>query len=67
MFTEAAPSDVTRYLRLDEVQAIIPLSRASIYRRIKDEGFPAPLKMGTRSLWVRAELEACLHQKVIIR
>lgn len=67
MLTDAAPSDMTRYLRLDEVQAIIPLSRASIYRRIKDEGFPAPLKMGARSLWVRAELESWLHQKVINR
>lgn len=67
MAIDATVSDMTRYLKLDEVQAIIPLSRASIYRRIKDEGFPAPLKMGTRSLWVRAELEAWLHQKVINR
>ena len=40
-----------RLLRLRDVMRLIPLSRPTIYRRIKDGKFPAPKKDGRCSLW----------------
>lgn len=41
----------TALIRLAEVKKIIPLSGPTIYRRIKDGKFPAPIKDGRCSLW----------------
>lgn len=46
------------FLRLPEVLAIIPVSRATWYEGIKKGRFPAPVKLGPRvSLWRRSEIE----------
>ncbi len=46
------------FLRLPEVLAIIPVSRATWYDGIKKGRFPAPVKLGPRvSLWRRSEIE----------
>lgn len=45
-------------LRLAEVRKIIPLSRPTIYRRIQEGKFPAPIKDGRCSLWNEAEVRA---------
>ena len=46
------------FLRLPEVLALIPVSRATWYDGIKKGRFPAPVKLGPRvSLWRRSEIE----------
>ncbi|WP_144373263.1 helix-turn-helix transcriptional regulator [Vogesella urethralis] len=46
------------FLRLPEVLAIIPVSRATWYDGIKKGRFPAPVKLGPRvSLWRRSDIE----------
>ena len=35
-------------LRLPQVLAVVPFSKATLYRRIKDGSFPAPLQMSER-------------------
>lgn len=35
-------------MRLDQVLELIPLSRAAIYRRVRDGSFPRPLALGPR-------------------
>lgn len=46
------------FLRLPEVLAIIPVSRATWYEGIKKGRFPAPVKLGARvSLWRRSDIE----------
>ena len=46
------------FLRLPEVLAIIPVSRATWYDGIKKGRLPAPVKLGPRvSLWRRSEIE----------
>lgn len=40
-----------RLIKLDEVRQLVPLSRAKIYKMIKDEQFPRQLKEGGSSLW----------------
>ncbi len=53
-----------RLLRLDEVRKIIPLSRPTIYRRIQEGKFPAPLKDGRCSLWEESKVRAYAEQLV---
>jgi prophage regulatory protein len=46
------------FLRLPEVLAIIPISRATWYEGIKKGRFPAPVKLGARvALWRRSDIE----------
>lgn len=46
------------FLRLPEVLAIIPVSRATWYEGIKKGRFPAPVKLGPRvSFWRRSDIE----------
>lgn len=49
------------FLRLPEVLAIIPVSRATWYDGIKKGRFPAPVKLGPRvSLWRRSDIEVLI-------
>jgi len=45
-------------LRLGEVIKIVPLSRPTLYRRIKAGQFPAPVKDGRCSLWEESKIRA---------
>ncbi|WP_408127248.1 AlpA family phage regulatory protein [Paraburkholderia strydomiana] len=48
-------------MRRVEVESETGLSRSTIYKRVKDGTFPAPLKLGERSVgWRVAEIEAFL-------
>jgi predicted DNA-binding transcriptional regulator AlpA len=48
-------------LRLPEVMAETRLSRSTIYKRINEGSFPAPLKLGARTVgWRVAQIEAFL-------
>ena len=49
-------------LRLCEVVKIIPLSRPTIYRRIKKKQFPAPVKDGRCSMWEESKVRAYAEQ-----
>jgi prophage regulatory protein len=39
-----------RLLRLSELLALVPLSRATIYRRMREKTFPQALKIGERAV-----------------
>jgi len=41
-------------LRFSTVQALTGLSRSTIYTRIREKTFPAPIKLGTRCTRFRA-------------
>ena len=45
-----------RLIRMKEVKRIISLSSASIYRRIRDGKFPAPIKDGNCSFWEESKV-----------
>jgi predicted DNA-binding transcriptional regulator AlpA len=45
-------------IRMNEVRKIVPLSTATIYRRIKTGNFPPPLKDGRCSLWEESKVIA---------
>jgi predicted DNA-binding transcriptional regulator AlpA len=57
---KAAPSNaVPAFYRLRDVIRISALSRSTIYRRIAEGSFPAPVRLGRRaSAWSRDSLQA---------
>lgn len=47
-----------RFLRIDQVLELVPFARSSLYRAIQAGEFPAPVKLGTASLWSNQEIRA---------
>jgi predicted DNA-binding transcriptional regulator AlpA len=50
--------DYDSLIRMADVRKIIPLSRTTIYRRVQEGKFPAPLKDGRCSLWEESKVRA---------
>ena len=51
------------YLTISDLLALVPVSKSSIYRAMREDNFPAPLKIGGRSCWSRDLVEAWLAGK----
>ena len=52
-----------RLLRRKEVEALTALSRSSLYKLMRANHFPAPLRVGPRAVrWRAAEVHAWLAQ-----
>lgn len=56
MSGQTASQHSIQLLRLPEVLKIYPVSRPTLYRRIKDGKFPRPYKDGVCSLWDAREV-----------
>jgi prophage regulatory protein len=55
-------------IRLPVVLTRTGLSRASIYRAISGNAFPAPIPLGARSVgWLESEVDAWLDSRVALR
>jgi prophage regulatory protein len=54
----APPHGVPRLLPMREVLARVGLSRGQVYFLIGEQRFPAPAKIGRRSLWPAQEIDA---------
>ncbi len=56
------------YIRIAQLIKLIPVSRASIWRKVKDGTFPKPVKLGDRiTAWDMKDIEAWLadrHEEV---
>lgn len=51
-----------RLLRLDEALKLIPVSKSTWYRGIKEGIYPQPYKLGRRAAaWKLSELKACVE------
>lgn len=54
--------------RLPQVKARTGLGRSEIYRRIADQTFPAPIKLGIRaSAWNAAEIDNWIAERIAAR
>jgi prophage regulatory protein len=52
-----SPDDVS-FLRLPDVKQVTGLSKSSLYALIRTESFPAPIRLGPRTVaWVRSEVK----------
>lgn len=47
-----------RLLRLSDVLAMVGLGESTVYRKVKEKTFPAPLRLGTVVRWRESELIA---------
>lgn len=48
MFEQGMPAH-PRILRIKDVEAMIGLKKSSVYERIRNGGFPKPIKIGPRA------------------
>lgn len=56
---------VTSILRLPDVKTRTGLSRSTIYLRVKEGKFPAPISLGVRSVgWIDSEIQQWLEEKI---
>ena len=52
-------------LRLPAVKARTGLSRSTIYLRISEGSFPAPVSLGSRAVgWIEAEVQGWLENRI---
>ena len=57
--------DEVVFIRLPEVKAVTGLSKTSIYELIRVKTFPAPVRLGPRSVaWVKAEIRDWAVERV---
>lgn len=68
MHEQETPPETCRLIRLKEVLKISGMTRASLYRKIKTQEFPAPVKLSARSVgWVHNEVIAWVETRVKLR
>ncbi len=53
---EEKKDEKIRFIDLDEVMDMVGLSRSTVYEKIKEGVFPAPVKQGHLSRWVESEV-----------
>ena len=55
-----------RFLRLPEVEATVGLKKSKLYALMKeaDDPFPSPIHVGTRALWVEADIIAWKAKRI---
>ena len=57
--------DPNRILRLPEVIRVSGLARSTIYTQMEQKTFPAPIRLGARSVgWLEREIQAWLDQRI---
>lgn len=54
-------------LSIHDVRQGTGRSRSAIYADVARGIFPAPIKIGSRSLWIRSEVDAFLNERIAER
>ena len=63
--TLSSPDEVI-FVRLPEVKAVTGLSKSSLYALIRANNFPAPVRLGARTVaWVRSEVKQWAAERVL--
>jgi prophage regulatory protein len=56
------------FLRLRQVRALVGFGRTQIYRRINEDTFPRPVRLGPQSVaWVESEVREWMQQRILER
>jgi prophage regulatory protein len=57
--------DSVSILRLPQVKALVGLSKSTLYSRIAEGSFPAPISLGGRSVgWIESEVRAWILAQI---
>src|ERR1700733_8193185 len=62
------PDDLNEviFLRLPKVKAVTGLSKSSLYDLIRANSFPAPIRLGTRTVaWVASEVNQWASERIL--
>ena len=60
-----APGGEVTFLRLPDVKALTGLSKTSLYSLIREQDFPAPVRLGPRAVaWVQSEVNQWAADRV---
>lgn len=51
------------YLSLKDLLTLVPISKSSIYRAMREDNFPSPVKVGGRALWSELQVKTWLDHK----
>jgi len=54
---------MSRAINIKDVIAKTSLKKTAIYAAIKSDGFPAPIKLGSRSAWIEEEVDDYLASR----
>lgn len=57
-------TEARRIIRLPEVMNMTGLGKTTIYGRISDHTFPAPIKLGRASGWVEADVQQWIETQI---
>lgn len=56
---------MTRIIRLPGVRARVSMSRSTIYQRVSEGTFPAPVNLGKRAVgWIETEVDSWLAAQI---
>ena len=61
MLRENSPQPAKKLLRLKDVLSKIPVSRTTFYNGIKNGQYPAPIKLGSSSMWLESEIDSVIN------
>jgi len=53
-----------RFINLPAVEDKTALKKSNIYAKVKSGDFPAPIKMGVRTVWIESEIDDWLDAQV---
>ncbi len=54
-------------LRRDEVMKKVGICKSTLYKLIRESGFPQPVRVGASSTWVESEVDAWITARVQLR
>ncbi|MDD3020397.1 MAG: AlpA family transcriptional regulator [Alphaproteobacteria bacterium] len=58
----------TKLIRLEEVSNLTGLKKSALYRRISENTFPSPIKLGSKaSRWSLVEIQQWIEKAVEVR
>ena len=64
--TIAGSSDEVIFLRLPKVKAVTGLSKSTLYELIRANSFPAPVRLGARTVaWVASEVNQWAAERIL--
>jgi prophage regulatory protein len=62
----SAAQEEVSFLRLPDVKLLTGLSKSSLYALIRANSFPAPVRLGPRTVaWVRSEIQQWAAERVL--
>jgi prophage regulatory protein len=57
------PQPPDRLLRLREVLAMVGFSQRSVYQKVAEKTFPAPVRIGSASRWSQSEVSLWVEER----